>query len=506
MFSDGKAMAAAASVSAAKPPIPRHDPTVDGSLVMPRPSHTHQAKWNARKRPLVDVVVDPLLCAHLREHQRQGVQFLYECVMGMKEFDGQGAILADEMGLGKTLQTIALLWTLLKQNPYHGDQPTVKRALVVCPTTLINNWKQEFKKWLGDERIRAFVVDSKANIGDFLHGKIYNVMIIGYEKLRTVQELLSDAQFDIVVCFPGHRLKSQNIKTAQAIRTLLTKRRIILSGTPIQNDLGEFFAMVNFINPALFDSYTSFKKVFEEPIVRSRQPDCSPADVDLGKARADELTRLTNMFILRRTSQVIAKYLPPKIELVLFCRPSPLQRDLYDCFLGTPALRCLTTAAASEHLSCITALKKLCNSPSLTFDSATKAIDEGVGSSLIYAESRCLDAFPPGFDSKKYDPVISGKLMVLDHILTELRASTKEKVVLVSNYTQTLDILEGMCNKHEYDFFRLDGSTPSGKRQEYVDRFNSPTCNKFVFLLSSKSGGVGLNLIGASRLILFDVD
>ncbi|RUP49491.1 P-loop containing nucleoside triphosphate hydrolase protein [Jimgerdemannia flammicorona] len=212
------------------------------------------------------------------------------------------------------------------------------------------------------------------------------------------------------------------------------------------------------------------------------------------------------MFILRRTSQVIAKYLPPKVELVLFCRPSQLQRNLYERFLATPLLRCLTTTAASEHLSCITALKKLCNSPSLIFDSATKAVDEEPGLSSLYVDSRCLDAYPPGFNSKTYDPVISGKLMILDRILAELRSSTKEKVVLVSNYTQTLDVLERMCKQYSYGFFRLDGSTPTAKRQDYVDKFNSPTCDKFVFLLSSKSGGVGLNLIGASRLVLFDVD
>ncbi|RUS30531.1 P-loop containing nucleoside triphosphate hydrolase protein [Jimgerdemannia flammicorona] len=462
MSSGGKVMAVAASVSAVKPPTARHDPMMEGSLVMLRPSKTHQAKWNTGKRPLVDVVVDPLLCAHLREHQRQGVKYLYECVMGMKDYNGQGAILADEMGLGKTLQSIALLWTLLKQNPYHGNQPVVKRALIVCPTTLINNWRHEFKKWLGDERIRVFVVDSKANLSNFLHGRIYSVMIIGYEKLRNVQESLKDAQFDIVIwlgfnfilftsvlnvkmpLFTDLHTFGQNIKTAQAIRALPTKRRIILSGTPIQNDLGEFFAMVNFINPALFETYAAFKKVC-----------LNPENLDI------------------------------KI----------LYRNRY---FGYP------DANLKEP-----------------------------GLSSLYVDSRCLDAYPPGFNSKTYDPVISGKrhspplwliflllnpyscrpcsspagkLMILDRILAELRSSTKEKVVLVSNYTQTLDVLERMCKQYSYGFFRLDGSTPTAKRQDYVDKFNSPTCDKFVFLLSSKSGGVGLNLIGASRLVLFDVD
>jgi DNA repair and recombination protein RAD54B len=132
------------------------------------------------------VVVDPFLSQHLRPHQREGVEFLYQCVMGMKSFEGQGAILADEMGLGKTLQTIALLWTLMKQNPIYGDSPVVKKALIVCPVTLINNWRKEFKKWLGNERIGVLVVDSKTNLRDFIGGKTYSVLVIGYEKVCSI--------------------------------------------------------------------------------------------------------------------------------------------------------------------------------------------------------------------------------------------------------------------------------------------------------------------------------
>ena len=112
-------------------PVPRHDPTQTGALVMKRPDSVPNGKR------VVDVVVGPILAKHLRPHQREGVQFLYECVMGMRSFNGEGAILADDMGLGKTLQTITLLWTLLKQNPVYGDSPVVKKALIVCPVSLV---------------------------------------------------------------------------------------------------------------------------------------------------------------------------------------------------------------------------------------------------------------------------------------------------------------------------------------------------------------------------------
>ncbi|KAG9068909.1 helicase [Linnemannia hyalina] len=287
------------------PPQPRYNPDALHALLLPRPSSSHPrvVKGGTNRPPgdigLVDVVVDPILGQYLRPHQREGVRFLYECVMQMKDVNGQGAILADEMGLGKTLQTIALLWTLLKQSPYHGEESSVvKRALVVCPASLVKNWQNEFRKWLGTERLRVLAVDSKSSITDFTLGKVFSVMIIGYEKLRTVQEEIKNVNLDLIVCDEGHRLKTANIKIAQAIRSLSTKRRIILTGTPIQNDLGEFFAMIDFVNPGLFDNYGLFKKVFEDPIVRSRQPDCSKAEAALGleRYRQEEDAEATGLY------------------------------------------------------------------------------------------------------------------------------------------------------------------------------------------------------------------
>ena len=173
--------AAAPNPKSFKGPAPRHDPGAPNALVMPRPPAT---SVQSGKR-LVDVVVDPFITHYLRPHQREGMKFLYEAVMGLKSHGFQGAILADEMGLGKTLQTIALLWTLMKQNPVYdpasmgglGGRPVVKKALVVCPVTLINNWRKEFRKWLGNERIGVLVVGEKTNVKDFTAGKAYNVMV-----------------------------------------------------------------------------------------------------------------------------------------------------------------------------------------------------------------------------------------------------------------------------------------------------------------------------------------
>ncbi|KAF1986314.1 hypothetical protein K402DRAFT_393799 [Aulographum hederae CBS 113979] len=482
-------------------PQPRHDPTAEGAIVMKRPDQAPKGKH------IVDVVVDPLLTKSLREHQRQGVKFLYECVMGMRSFEGQGAILADEMGLGKTLQTIALLWTLMKQNPIAEDPPVVKKALIVCPVTLINNWKKEFRKWLGNERIGVLVVDGdkRARLTDFTKGKSYNVMVVGYEKLRSIQdELKKGAGVDIVIMDEGHRLKTAKNQAATAIRNLPTNRRVILSGTPIQNDLVELFNMVDLINPGLLGKLNSFKRNFEGPMLKGRQPGANAKDVEIGEARSEELGELTKQFILRRTADLLSKYLPPKVEYVVLCRPTNAQAAVYRSVLSSPAFGAVL-GSPEASLQLINVLKKVCNSPSLlSKKNADKLSKDETSIPSNSKVSALLDDIPSKLLA---DRAASAKLHVLDSLLHRLRTTTSEKVVLVSNYTSTLDILAQLLASLNYSYLRLDGSTPAKKRQDLVDTFNrTPAEKHFVFLLSAKAGGVGLNLIGASRLVLFDVD
>lgn len=481
------------SISAEKL-VPRHDPNAPGALVMPRPTSVPAGKH------IVDVVVDPLLTKSLRQHQREGVQFLYECVMGMRSFNGEGAILADDMGLGKTLQTIALLWTLLKQNPIYGNAPVIKKALIVCPVTLINNWRKEFRKWLGNERIGVFVYDDKRKrLTDFTKGRSYSVMIVGYEKLRTVQEgLAKGAGVDIIIADEGHRLKTLQNKSGLAIQSLDTAKRVILSGTPIQNDLKEFFAAVDLVNPGVLGTFKSFIREFEVPIVRSRQPEATKKDIEKGESRHEELRELTSKFILRRTADILAKYLPPKSEYVLFCNPTRSQASIYQSVLASPIFQSALGNAESA-LQLITILKKLCNSPSLL---SAKNNDNSPNETI----SALLSSLPQNL-MRHFSPSASAKVRVLDQLLDSIRSNTSEKIVLVSNYTSTLNLLATLLTSLGLPFLRLDGSTPAQKRQPLVDDFNRlPAESCFAFLLSAKAGGTGLNLIGASRLVLFDVD
>ena len=476
-------------------PPPLHDPAAPGALVFTK------LKRAPEGRQIVDVVLDPVLGKRLRPHQQEGVKFLYECVMGLRDFDGRGCILADDMGLGKTLTTISLLWTLLRQNPIYKDPPIVKRALIVCPVSLVRNWKREFKKWLGPDRLGVLEFDEKGTRLSNFDGKVFRVMIIGYERLRMIADDLAKGQpIDVVICDEGHRLKTMKNKAAQAIESLNTKRRIILSGTPIQNDLGEFFAMVNFVNDGVLGSAKGFNRDFEKPIMRSRQPDATAADIESGQEASEELRRTTAPFILRRTADILSDFLPPKTEYVLFCSPTPAQAKIYRNVIRSPMFHtALRHQDAAFQL--ITILKKLCNSPTL-MDPKSGNDDATPSSSLV-----ALNEMLPEGTSRLYQNSASSKIRLLDHLLQSIRNNTDEKVVVISNYTSTLNLIQQLAANSNLSSLRLDGSVPAKKRQALVDQFNNaPPSKAFLFLLSAKAGGVGLNLIGASRLVLFDVD
>ncbi|XP_050172704.1 DNA repair and recombination protein RAD54B isoform X1 [Myiozetetes cayanensis] len=489
---------------------PRHDPNAPNSLVMPRPNASHQWAFNKSGLPVVDVVVDPYIANNLRPHQKEGIIFLYECIMGIRVSGRFGAILADEMGLGKTLQCIALVWTLLRQGPY-GCKPVLKRALIVTPGSLVKNWKKEFQKWLGSERIKVFTVDQDHKVEEFTGSPLYSVMIISYEMLLRSLDQVQAVEFNLLICDEGHRLKNSTIKTTTALTSLSCERRIILTGTPIQNDLQEFYALIEFVNPGILGSLSTYRKIYEEPIVRSREPSAAKEEKELGEKRAAELTRLTGLFILRRTQEVINKFLPPKKESIIFCRPTALQLELYRKLLSSRVITsCLQGRLEnSPHLICIGALKKLCNHPCLLLkaikDKSCDPVSEEHDESSLY--EGVIDVFPQDYTPDTFSETDSGKLQVLVKLLAAIRElNSSERVVLVSNYTQTLNVLQETCKRCGYSYTRLDGNAPVSQRQQIVDTFNSKFSPAFIFLLSSKAGGVGLNLVGASHLILYDID
>uniref|UniRef100_L7IVR3 DNA repair and recombination protein RAD54 n=1 Tax=Pyricularia oryzae (strain P131) TaxID=1143193 RepID=L7IVR3_PYRO1 len=461
------------------------------------------------EHPRVPVVIDPRLAKVLRPHQIEGVKFMYRCVTGMIDEKANGCIMADEMGLGKTLQCITLLWTLLKQSPEAG-KPAIQKAIVACPSSLVRNWANELVKWLGADAITPFAIDGKASKEELTRqlrqwaissGRAVTrpVIIVSYETLRLNVEELKHTKIGLMLCDEGHRLKNGDSQTFTALNNLNVSRRVILSGTPIQNDLSEYFSLISFANPDLLGTRLEFRKRFELPILRGRDADASEKERVKGDECLKELLALVNKFIIRRTNDILSKYLPVKYEHVVFCNLAPFQLDLYNYFITSPDIQALLRGKGSQPLKAIGILKKLCNHPDLlNLSDDLPGSEAHWPSDYVPKESRGRD--------REIKPWYSGKMQVLDRMLARIRADTNDKIVLISNYTSTLDLFERLCRNRGYGSLRLDGTMNVTKRQKLVDKFNDPEGSEFVFLLSSKAGGCGLNLIGANRLVLFDPD
>ncbi|KAL1595210.1 DNA-dependent ATPase protein rad54 [Paraconiothyrium brasiliense] len=461
------------------------------------------------ERPRVPVVIDPRLAKVLRPHQVEGVKFLYRAATGMIDPKANGCIMADEMGLGKTLQCITLMWTLLKQSPDAGKS-TIQKCVIACPSSLVRNWANELVKWLGPDAITPFAIDGKASKEELIQqikqwciasgrSVVRPVLIVSYETLRLNVGELAQTPIGLLLCDEGHRLKNGESQTFTALNGLNVQRRVILSGTPIQNDLSEYFALLNFANPNYLGTRNEFKKQFENPILRGRDADATDDDRKKGDERLAELLGLVNKFIIRRTNDILSKYLPVKYEHVVFCNLAPFQKDLYNHFIASPEIRSLLRGKGSQPLKAIGMLKKLCNHPDLLdLPTDLPGCEEFLPEDFVPKDARGRD--------REVKVWYSGKMLVLDRMLASIRANTNDKIVLISNYTQTLDVFAALCRSRGYGCLRLDGTMNVSKRQKLVDKFNDPEGPEFVFLLSSKAGGCGLNLIGANRLVLFDPD
>ncbi|KAF7274356.1 hypothetical protein GWI33_012974 [Rhynchophorus ferrugineus] len=462
------------------------DPNMPNALVLYEPPlQTQHDKMKNDKDILVHVVVDPVLGNILRPHQREGVKFMYDCLTGQQIPGSYGCIMADEMGLGKTLQCITLLWTLIRQGP--EAKPTINKGIIVCPSSLVKNWFNEINKWLGG-RLPALMIDGgsevKKKLNQYMQGQgrmATPVLIISYETFRMHANILHSSEIGIVMCDEGHRLKNCENQTYRALMALNAKRRVLLSGTSAE-----------------------FKRKYENCILKGQDSMATPEERARAVEKITELTTIVNKCLIRRTSALLTKYLPVKFEMIVICQLTPYQKELYLNYINSEAIK--RSVLDNEHeksmggissLASITTLKKLCNHPDLILDKIEEA---GEG----FENSR--NVLPPKRGGMDVRPELSSKLIILDYLLAHLKANSNDKVVIVSNWTQTLDLFELLWKKRGYQYVRLDGSMSIKKRAKIVESFNNPNSEDFIFMLSSKAGGCGLNLIGANRLVMYDPD
>ncbi|XP_073974133.1 DNA repair and recombination protein RAD54-like okr isoform X2 [Rhodnius prolixus] len=500
---------------------PLHDPMAPNALVLYYPPQlsAHDQLNLDKEKQLVHVVVDPILRDVLRPHQREGVKFMYECVTGQRIEDAFGCIMADEMGLGKTLQCITLMWTLLRQSP--EAKPTIDKAIIVAPSSLVKNWANEINKWLSG-RINTVAIEGggtqlvEEQVRNFMTSpsgrrNTHPVLIISYETFRIHSKMLHSSPVGLVLCDEGHRLKNRENQTYLALTGLQCKRRVLLSGTPIQNDLLEYFSLVHFVNEGLLGTAQEFRKQFEIAILKGQDAYATDKEKEIAKERLEQLIGIVNRCLIRRTSALLSQYLPLKTELVVCIKLSSIQEALYKSLLASDTAR-KALKASSENgigdsvgslsaLSVVTSLKQLCNHPDIVMEKVLEGKD-----GFQCAVKHLPDDYVLKYKRRAIQVEVSAKFMVLDCLLALIKTTTTDKVVLVSNYTQTLELFEKLCSLRNYQYVRLDGTMTIKKRGKVVEKFNQPDSGLFIFMLSSKAGGCGLNLIGANRLVMFDPD
>ena len=495
------------------------------------------------------VVCDPFVGRKLRAHQAAGARWMYRTLHGLDEDDQgegdvrRGVLLADEMGLGKSLQVLALLWAMLKQGP--EGRATCKRAVLVCPASLIGNWGAEFTKWLGRVRVQAALAEGNAEAVDEACDRWcteppessksafdrWPVLVMSYETARRLAPRVKAMKPELMICDEAHRLRNAlGSQTMTALREIDAPMRVLLTGTPIQNNMNEYAAVLDFAQPGLLGPLDEFQRRFAQPIQRQYEKGASAQEIADGRVAALELNKLTAGRILSRKASTNAAYLPTKTELVVLCRPTEAQKEVYEA--GAKLVEKWTSAETSASsgaaaLCAIGILRQVANEVDqilqqdshshsrlpgdvlgLDDDDNSGEVDviasaSSSGKSVDELKSVMNAALPTNYRGGTEG---SGKFAVLNRMLEALtkRGDPKERVVIVSGYSASLATAEKLCKKLNLSTSRLDGTVAVDLRTSIVKDFNAGQGGR-VMLLSVVAGGAGLNLVGANRLILMDV-
>ncbi|XP_015874475.3 chromatin structure-remodeling complex protein SYD isoform X3 [Ziziphus jujuba] len=417
----------------------------------------------------------------LREYQMNGLRWLVS--LYNNHLNG---ILADEMGLGKTVQVIALICYLMETKNDRGP------FLVVVPSSVLPGWETEISIWAPsihkivyfgppEERRKLF----KEKI---VHQK-FNVLLTTYEYLMNKHDRpkLSKIHWRYIIIDEGHRIKNASCKLNADLKHYRSSHRLLLTGTPLQNNLEELWALLNFLLPNIFNSSEDFSQWFNKPF--QSNGDNSADEALLSEEEnlliINRLHQVLRPFVLRRLKHKVENQLPEKIERLIRCEASAYQKLLMKRVeenLGSIG----SSRSRSVHNS-VMELRNICNHPYL---------------SQLHAEE--VNSLIP----KHYLPTVirlCGKLEMLDRILPKLKA-TDHRVLFFSTMTRLLDLMEEYLNFKQYQYLRLDGQTSGNVRGALIDQFNNPNSPVFIFLLSIRAGGVGVNLQAADTVIIFDTD
>jgi SWI/SNF-related matrix-associated actin-dependent regulator of chromatin subfamily A member 5 len=416
---------------------------------------------------------------NMREYQKQGIAFLDMCYER-----GTGAILADEMGLGKTLQTLAWLQKLHERGV---DGP----YLLVVPLSVFSSWFSEVKRWTPSMRVVRLHTcdeDEKKRVTGLLSDpSSFDICLTTFDMLTSTvaRALTSRIVWRAVVLDEGHKIKNSETQVHQACCRIRAVQRVILTGTPLQNNLSELYNLLKFCQPDLFYDGAAFEDAFD----LGTEVTCNDDMV----SRSHYVLRL---FCLRRLKSDVETKMPPKTEIIVKCPLSDMQTFWYKRLL-------LKNAAALEN-------------------AMTSGADKEEGSSgadwkrlqSLFMQLRKVSMHPymlpnaePDFDGTTNEDIVeaSGKMQVLDRLLVGLQAKG-HRTIIFSQFTMGMDIIGDYLDMRRHKYCRLDGSTNRVQRMVDIGKFNRPNSDTFIFLLSTRAGGLGVNLQTADTCILFDSD
>ena len=422
----------------------------------------------------------------LRDYQLEGMNWLR-----FKWFHHQNTILADEMGLGKTAQIVATLSSLTDVIGCTGP------FLVVAPMSTLQHWKYEFERWSdlnvvvyhGSVESRTLIQETEFSVVDE-HGRVqknrvqFDVLVTNYETLLLDISLFTNICWRYLVIDEAHRIKNYRSKIYQAMEQLVFEHCTLLTGTPIQNCTEELWSLLHFLDPDEFDNVDVFLQEFGD--VRNAE-------------QVARLHELLKKFMLRRKKGGVEKSIAPKEETIIAVELTRVQKTYYKAFLQKNAgvlLKTITNGAMPSLSNLMMQLRKVCNHPFLI-----KGVEEAV------LKDRMESATPRDTqESIEFNALVesSGKLVLIDKLLPKLREEG-HKVLIFSQMVRVLNILEEYLNYRGYTYERIDGSCSASDRQSAIERFGSDN-GRFVFLLCTKAGGVGINLTAADVVIIYDSD
>ncbi|PHH75441.1 hypothetical protein CDD80_2373 [Ophiocordyceps camponoti-rufipedis] len=429
-------------------------------------------------------------------YQKTGVQWLAELYK-----QGVGGIIGDEMGLGKTVQLIAFIAAL------HCSKKLKRPVIVVAPATLLRQWVSEFHRWWPPLRVAILHASGSGMLNPRLEddddmsqrrpvgkgslsaakrivkGVVQkgHVLVTTYTGLQTYADELLPVEWEYAVLDEGHKIRNPNAEITVTCKELNTPNRVILSGTPVQNNLTELWSLFDFTYPMRLGTLVNFRAQFEIPIRQGGYANASNLQVMTAEKCAEALKETISEYLLQRLKIDVAADLPEKTEQVLFCKLTQGQREAYETFLKSDEVSAILNKRR-QSLYGIDILRKICNHPDLLDKSLSEKAGYDFGS-----------------------PKLSAKLQLTKDLLEKVMIPNGHKMLLFSQGKQMLNIIEKCIKACGITYLRMDGETPVDQRQPMIDRFNNDPLIH-VFLMTTRTGGLGTNLTGADRIIIFDPD